>query len=103
MATRATRSCSRRDQNIITKARALPELEPSSVFSSYQVNVPQIDADIDREKAKTHGVAISDIFDTLQVYLGSLYANDFNHFGRTYQVNVQAGSSSASNPSRSAS
>ncbi|MGV8248497.1 efflux RND transporter permease subunit, partial [Pseudomonas aeruginosa] len=54
-------------QNIITKARALPELEPSSVFSSYQVNVPQIDADIDREKAKTHGVAISDIFDTLQV------------------------------------
>ncbi|MGV8710815.1 efflux RND transporter permease subunit, partial [Pseudomonas aeruginosa] len=57
-------------QNIITKARALPELEPSSVFSSYQVNVPQIDADIDREKAKTHGVAISDIFDTLQVYLG---------------------------------
>ena len=77
-------------QNIITKARALPELEPSSVFSSYQVNVPQIDADIDREKAKTHGVAISDIFDTLQVYLGSLYANDFNRFGRTYQVNVQA-------------
>lgn len=60
------------------------------MFSSYQVNVPQIDADIDREKAKTHGVAISDIFDTLQVYLGSLYANDFNRFGRTYQVNVQA-------------
>ncbi|HHM7366103.1 TPA: efflux RND transporter permease subunit [Pseudomonas aeruginosa] len=48
------------------------------------------DAYIDREKAKTHGVAISDIFDTLQVYLGSLYANDFNRFGRTYQVNVQA-------------
>ena len=61
-----------------------------SVFTSYQVNVPQIDANIDREKAKTHGVAISDIFDTLQVYLGSLYANDFNRFGRTYQVNVQA-------------
>ncbi|MEM8176235.1 efflux RND transporter permease subunit, partial [Morganella morganii] len=76
-------------QNIITKARALPELEPSSVFSSYQVNVPQIDADIDREKAKTHGVAISDIFDTLQVYLGSLYINDFNRFGRTYKVTAQ--------------
>src|SRR5690606_25950092 len=70
--------------------RALPELDPMSVFTSYQVNVPQIDANIDREKAKTHGVAISDIFDTLQVYLGSLYANDFNRFGRTYQVNVQA-------------
>jgi len=77
-------------QNILAKARALPELDPMSVFTSYQVNVPQIDANIDRGKAKTHGVAISDIFDTLQVYLGSLYANDFNRFGRTYQVNVQA-------------
>ncbi|MGE8498028.1 MAG: efflux RND transporter permease subunit [Pseudomonas sp.] len=77
-------------QNIINKARQLPELNPMSVFTSYQVNVPQIDANIDREKAKTHGVAISDIFDTMQVYLGSLYANDFNRFGRTYQVNVQA-------------
>jgi multidrug efflux pump len=78
------------NQNVIAKARALPELDPMSVFTSYQVNVPQIDAAIDREKAKTHGVAISDIFDTLQIYLGSLYANDFNRFGRTYQVNVQA-------------
>ena len=77
-------------QNVIAKARQLPELDPMSVFTSYQVNVPQIDAAIDREKAKTHGVAISDIFDTLQIYLGSLYANDFNRFGRTYQVNVQA-------------
>ncbi|WP_374381834.1 efflux RND transporter permease subunit [Pseudomonas fluvialis] len=77
-------------QNILAKARALPELDPMSLFTSYQVNVPQIDANIDREKAKTHGVAISDIFDTMQVYLGSLYANDFNRFGRTYQVNVQA-------------
>ena len=77
-------------QNILAKARQLPELNPMSVFTSYQVNVPQVDANIDREKAKTHGVAIDDIFDTLQVYLGSLYANDFNRFGRTYQVNVQA-------------
>ncbi|MDH4567487.1 efflux RND transporter permease subunit [Pseudomonas sp. BN414] len=77
-------------QNIIAKARQLPELNPMSVFTSYQVNVPQVDAAIDREKAKTHGVAISDIFDTMQVYLGSLYANDFNRFGRTYQVNVQS-------------
>ncbi|WP_447591724.1 efflux RND transporter permease subunit [Aquipseudomonas campi] len=77
-------------QNIINKARQLPELNPMSVFTSYQVNVPQVEANIDRDKAKTHGVAISDIFDTMQVYLGSLYANDFNRFGRTYQVNVQA-------------
>jgi multidrug efflux pump len=74
--------------NIIAKSRSVPEL--AALFTSYTVNVPQVDAAIDREKAKTHGVAISDIFDTLQVYLGSLYANDFNRFGRTYQVNVQA-------------
>ncbi len=75
-------------QNIIAKSRSVPEL--AGLFTSYTVNVPQVDAAIDREKAKTHGVAVSDIFDTLQVYLGSLYANDFNRFGRTYQVNVQA-------------
>ncbi|MCW1243901.1 efflux RND transporter permease subunit [Pseudomonas sp. SAICEU22] len=74
--------------NIITKSRSVPEL--AGLFTSYTVNVPQVDAAIDREKAKTHGVAVSDIFDTLQIYLGSLYANDFNRFGRTYQVNVQA-------------
>ena len=75
-------------QNVIAKSHNVPEL--AGLFTSYQVNVPQVDAAIDREKAKTHGVAISDIFDTLQIYLGSLYANDFNRFGRTYQVNVQA-------------
>ncbi len=74
--------------NIINKSRSVPEL--AGLFTSYTVNVPQVDAAIDREKAKTHGVAVSDIFDTLQIYLGSLYANDFNRFGRTYQVNVQA-------------
>jgi multidrug efflux pump len=74
--------------NIIAKSQSVPEL--AGLFTSYTVNVPQVDAAIDREKAKTHGVAVSDIFDTLQIYLGSLYANDFNRFGRTYQVNVQA-------------
>jgi NodT family efflux transporter outer membrane factor (OMF) lipoprotein len=54
------------------------------------LSVPQIDADVDRERAKTYGVSLTDVFDTLQVYLGSLYVNDFNRFGRTYQVNVQA-------------
>ncbi|MBD1554083.1 efflux RND transporter permease subunit [Pseudomonas typographi] len=75
-------------QNIINKSHSVPEL--AGLFTSYTVNVPQVDANIDRDKAKTLGVPISDIFDTLQVYLGSLYANDFNRFGRTYQVNVQA-------------
>ncbi|MGE8069147.1 efflux RND transporter permease subunit [Pseudomonas sp. NPDC089569] len=74
--------------NIIAKSRSVPEL--ANLFTSYTVNVPQVEAAIDREKAKNHGVAVNDIFDTLQVYLGSLYANDFNRFGRTYQVNVQA-------------
>ncbi|MFS2157226.1 efflux RND transporter permease subunit [Pseudomonas sp. Pseusp122] len=74
--------------NVIGKSRSVPEL--AALFTSYTVNVPQVDAAIDREKAKTLGVPISDIFDTLQVYLGSLYANDFNRFGRTYQVNIQA-------------
>ncbi|QHD00691.1 multidrug efflux RND transporter permease subunit [Pseudomonas sp. S04] len=74
--------------NIINKSHGVPEL--AGLFTSYTVNVPQVDAAIDREKAMTHGVAVSDIFDTLQIYLGSLYANDFNRFGRTYQVNVQA-------------
>ncbi|WJG08817.1 multidrug efflux RND transporter permease subunit [Aliiglaciecola sp. LCG003] len=75
-------------QQVTQKAWATPEL--AGVFSSYQVNVPQLDVQIDREKAKMQGVSISEIFQTMQVYLGSLYVNDFNQFGRTYQVNVQA-------------
>ena len=55
--------------------------------------MPQIDVHVDRERVKTYGIPLTDVFDTLQVYLGSLYANDFNRFGRTYQVNVQAESS----------
>ncbi len=64
--------------------------ELAGLFSSFQVSVPQIDASVDRERVKSYGVALTDLFDTLQVYLGSLYVNDFNRFGRTYQVNVQA-------------
>jgi multidrug efflux pump len=52
--------------------------------------VPQLYVDVDRTKAKSMGVPLSDIFDTLQIYLGSLYVNDFNLFGRTYQVTAQA-------------
>ncbi len=71
-----------------TKARATPEL--AGVFSSYQINVPQLFADVDRTKAKQLGVPLGDIFNTMQIELGSLYVNDFNKFGRTYQVIVQA-------------
>jgi multidrug efflux pump len=75
-------------QAFLKKAWATPEL--AGVFSSYQINVPQLHADVDRVKAKQLGVAVTDVFDTMQVYLGSLYVNDFNRFGRTYQVKVQA-------------
>jgi multidrug efflux pump len=72
----------------MAKASQAPEL--AGLFSSYQVNVPQLFADIDRTKARQLGVPVTDIFDTMQIYLGSLYANDFNKFGRTYTVRVQA-------------
>ncbi len=62
----------------------------TQVYSGYTVNVPQIEADVDREKAKIQGVPLANLFETLQVNLGSLYVNDFNRFGRTYQVVAQA-------------
>jgi multidrug efflux pump len=58
--------------------------------SSYQANVPQLDAEVDRTKAKAQGVPLTELFDTLQTYLGSAYVNDFNMFGRTWQVIAQA-------------
>lgn len=72
----------------MAKAYQTPEL--AGMFTSWQVNVPQLYADIDRTKARQLGVPVTDIFDTMQIYLGSLYANDFNKFGRTYSVRVQA-------------
>ncbi|MGF0539908.1 efflux RND transporter permease subunit [Agrobacterium sp. ES01] len=65
-----------------------PEL--AGLFSSFQINVPQLYADLDRSKAEQLGVSVTDVFETLQIYLGSLYVNDFNAFGRTYSVRVQA-------------
>jgi multidrug efflux pump len=75
-------------QNLMTKGSQTPELQ--GLFSSFQVNVPQVDAQVDREKAKSQGVSVQELFDTMQVYLGSLYINDFNAFGRTYPVTAQA-------------
>jgi multidrug efflux pump len=70
------------------KAWHTPEL--TGVFSGYQINVPQLFADVDRTKAKQLDVPLAAIYQTLQINLGSLYVNDFNQFGRTYQVKVQA-------------
>jgi len=75
-------------QGVIAQSQKTPEL--AHLFTSYQVSVPQYDADIDREKAKSEGIDLGDVFQTMAAYLGSLYVNDFNRFGRTYQVNVSA-------------
>ncbi len=75
-------------QDIMDKSGHTPGL--AGVFSTFTVNVPQLDADIDRVKAKQQGVPLQNLFDTMQIYLGSLYVNDFNRFGRTYQVIAQA-------------
>ena len=72
----------------MAKAYQTPEL--AGMFTSWQVNVPQLYADIDRTKARQLGVPVTEIFDTMQIYLGSLYVNDFNKFGRTYSVRAQA-------------
>src|ERR1700676_5392089 len=68
----------RQSQNLIAKSRQRPEL--AGLFSGFQVNVPQVQVDVDREKAKAAGAALQDLYDTMQVYLGALYVNDFNRF-----------------------
>ncbi|WP_265694246.1 efflux RND transporter permease subunit [Providencia rustigianii] len=75
-------------EQVLMKASQTPEL--AGMMASFQTNAPQIDVDINREKAKSQGVMLTDIFDALQINLGSLYVNDFNRFGRTYRVIVQA-------------
>jgi multidrug efflux pump len=75
-------------QTLLGRAYQTPGL--SALFSSYQINVPQLYADVDREKVKQEGISLTDLFQTMQIYLGSEYVNDFNRFGRTYQVIVQA-------------
>ncbi len=64
----------------------------TGMFTVFRANSPQLFVDVNREQCFSLGVRLSDVFDTLQIYLGSLYVNDFNKFGRTWQVNVQADS-----------
>ena len=77
-------------QGVTGQMRQTPGFDPFSVLSSFQPNVPQLEAIVDRTKAKQQGVALTDLFETLQVYLGSAYVNDFNLLGRTYTVYAQA-------------
>jgi len=76
-------------QRVIDAGSADPALQGLS--SSYRANTPWLFLDIDRTQARTLGVNMAEMFSALQVYLGSLYVNDFNRFDRTWQVNVQAG------------
>ncbi len=73
---------------IMASAAQAPEL--ANMLASFQTNAPQVQVDIDRVKAKSLGVSLTDVFETLQINLGSLYVNDFNRFGRTYRVMAQA-------------
>ncbi len=75
-------------QELQGKARANPALV--GVFSNFNIGVPQLYADLDRTKAMQLGVNIQDVFDAMQTFLGSIYVDDFNRFGRTYQVIAQA-------------
>lgn len=75
-------------QTVIANASKDPAL--MGLYSSFRIQVPQMDIDIDREQALIQGIALDEVFNSLQIYLGSVYVNDFNLFGRTYQVNAQA-------------
>ncbi len=75
-------------ENVIRAGMAQPGL--AGLFSTFRASQPQLYLDVDRAKAKTLGVSLDDVFQTLQIYLGSSYANDFTRFGRNWQVNIQA-------------
>lgn len=75
-------------QSTIGAAQKDPAL--MGLYSSFRIQVPQMDINIDREQALIQGIPLDEVFNALQVYLGSAYVNDFNMFGRTYQVKAQA-------------
>jgi multidrug efflux pump subunit AcrB len=73
---------------VVAAGNADPGLQ--GLFTGFRANTPWLDLDIDRTQAQRMGVSMGEVFNALQVYLGSYYVNDFNKFGRTWQVNVQA-------------
>jgi HAE1 family hydrophobic/amphiphilic exporter-1 len=77
-------------QALLAKARQQPELDPHQLFTTFGTATPEYKYDLDRTKVKLLGLNLSDVFSTLQIYLGSLYVNDFNLFGRTFRVTMQA-------------
>ncbi len=86
-------------QALIAAARKQPELNPQQMFTSFSTSTPQFHYDLDRTKAKLLGLSLPDVFNTLQIYLGSLYVNDFNLFGHTFRVTLQADKGARANAS----
>jgi hydrophobe/amphiphile efflux-1 (HAE1) family protein len=86
-------------QAVIAEARKQPEINGHQLFSSFSTSTPQFNYDLDRNKAKLLGLNLPDVFSTLQIYLGSLYVNDFNLFGRTFRVTMQADKEARANAS----
>jgi HAE1 family hydrophobic/amphiphilic exporter-1 len=82
--------------NMVQEGNEQPAL--TGLYSSFRANVPQLFVDVNRTKVKTLDVPLDSVFNTLQAYLGSAYVNDFNKFGRTYQVNIQADSKFRAEP-----
>ncbi len=80
------------------KMKAYQDPALAGIYSNYNVNVPQLFANLDRTKAVQLGIPVEEVFRTMQIYLGSLYVNDFNQFGRTYQVIAQADKEFRSTP-----
>ncbi|MUL52664.1 multidrug efflux RND transporter permease subunit MexQ [Pseudomonas aeruginosa] len=78
----------RQTQVLMMKATESGQL--GGLMTSFDINAPQLEVVVDRTKVKSQGVRLADVFEALQVYLGSLYINDFNRFGRTYKVTAQA-------------
>jgi hypothetical protein len=81
-------------RGVMISAQEVPEL--AGVYTTYSASTPQINLKLDRERAQALGISISDIFSAMQTSLGGAYTNDFNLFGRTWQVKVQADASDRS-------
>jgi hydrophobe/amphiphile efflux-1 (HAE1) family protein len=83
-------------QNVVGAASKRPEI--GLAFPNYDDRTPQIEYQVDREKIKTHGIVLTDVFFALQTLLGSYYVNDFNLYGRTFRVQMQAEGNARANP-----
>jgi hydrophobe/amphiphile efflux-1 (HAE1) family protein len=95
---RGPRVLSDATQAMLAAARAEPELDPHQLFSTFDTATPEYEYNLDRTKAKLLGLTLADVFNTLQIELGSLYVNDFNLFDRNFRVTMQAELGARDNP-----